>query len=55
MSKSKNTSKQRDSKGNRLLTPSQQWLALSLLALLVIIAVFFFGIGGFGGTGGISG
>ena len=33
-------------KNSGFLTPSQQWLALTLLGLLVIIAIFYFGVGG---------
>ncbi len=28
-----------------IITPNQQWLALSLLAILALVAVFYFGIG----------
>lgn len=40
--------RQDSGKRNGFLTPNQQWLALTLLALLVLLAVFYFGIG-FGG------
>ena len=36
------------------LNPTQQWLALTLLALLIVIAIFYFGVG-FGDGAGQSG
>ncbi|MFW2384098.1 MAG: hypothetical protein ACN4GZ_20260 [Acidimicrobiales bacterium] len=38
-------------RGNGFLTPTQQWLALTLLAVLVVVAIFYFGIGGGDGAG----
>ena len=35
-------------------TPTQQWLALTLLALLIVIAIFYFGVG-FGDEAGHAG
>jgi FtsH-binding integral membrane protein len=32
-------------RSNRFLNPTQQWLALTLLAILVVIAIFYFGVG----------
>lgn len=44
--------RQNSSKGSGFLTPNQQWLALTLLALLVLLAIFYFGVGfGEGRTG----
>ncbi len=41
-------------KNSGFMTPNQQWLALTLVALLVVIAVFYFGVGGtnYGGHSG---
>jgi hypothetical protein len=41
-------------KGNGFLNPTQQWLALTLIAVLVVIAIFYFGVG-FGGSSGQPG
>lgn len=37
--------RQNSGKGSGFLTPNQQWLALTLLALLVLLAIFYFGVG----------
>ncbi len=52
MAKNKNSTARRTG----YLTPNQQWLGLTLLALLVVIAIFYFGVGfGDNPTGGHSG
>jgi hypothetical protein len=39
-------------RGGGFLNPTQQWLALTLIALLVVVAIFYFGVGGDSGQPG---